>query len=135
MHSVRLVNAAMPWLETSDRASITLSPRVSGREVDFTGPGYAVMKTALVRYAQDLAYKLAPKMIRANTVSPGNTYFDGGIWQWIEANNPTLYAESLGSTRPGGWRSPRRSPGASCSSRAPASSFTTGTNLVTAFRG
>ena len=41
-----------------------------------------------MHYAQDLAYKLAPKMIRANTVSPGNTYFDGGIWQWIEKNNP-----------------------------------------------
>src|SRR5210317_2403551 len=44
MHSVRLVNAAMPWLEKSDAASITLISSVSGREVDFTGPAYGSFK-------------------------------------------------------------------------------------------
>ena len=48
-----------------------------------------------MRYAQDLAFKLAGKSIRANTVSPGNTYFEGGIWQWIETNDPALFAKAL----------------------------------------
>jgi 3-oxoacyl-[acyl-carrier protein] reductase len=69
MHSVRLVNAAMPWLEKSKAASITLISSVSGREVDFTGPAYGAFKAALVHYAQGLAFKLAGKGIRANTVS------------------------------------------------------------------
>ena len=130
MHSVRLVNAAMPWLETSKAPSITLISSVSGREVDFTGPGYAVMKTAVVRYAQDLAFKLAPKMIRANTVSPGNTYFDGGIWQGIEANNPTLFAEAMRLNPTGRMAKPEEIARGVVFLASPASSFTTGTNLV-----
>ena len=130
MHSVRLVNAAMPWLEKSKAPSITLISSVSGREVDFTGPGYAVMKTALVRYAQDLAFKLAPKMIRANTVSPGNTYFDGGIWQWIEENNPTLFAEAMRLNPTGRMAKPEEIARGVVFLASPASSFTTGTNLV-----
>ena len=59
MHSVRLVNAAMPWLQSSGAASITLVSSVSGREVDFTGPAYGAMKAALVHYASHLAFKLA----------------------------------------------------------------------------
>ena len=98
--------------------------------MDFTGPGYGVMKTALVRYAQDLAFKLAPKMIRANTVSPGNTYFDGGIWQWIEANNPTLYAKSLALNPTGRMAKPEEIARGVVFLASPASSFTTGTNLV-----
>jgi 3-oxoacyl-[acyl-carrier protein] reductase len=130
MHSVRLVNAAMPWLERSPAPSITLISSVSGREVDFTGPGYGVMKTALVRYAQDLAHKLAPKMIRANTVSPGNTYFDGGIWQWIEQNNPALFAEALRLNPTGRMAKPEEIARGVVFLASPASSFTTGTNLV-----
>lgn len=130
MHSVRLVGAAMPWLEASTAASITLISSVSGREVDFTGPAYATFKAALVRYAQDLAVKLAPKMIRANTVSPGNTYFDGGIWQWIETNNPELFAEAMRLNPTGRMANPEEIACGVVFLASPASSFTTGTNLV-----
>ena len=82
MHTVRVVNAAMPFLEASKAGSIVAVSSVSGREIDFTGPAYGAFKAALVHYAQGLAYRLAAKGIRANSVSPGNTYFDGGIWQW-----------------------------------------------------
>jgi 3-oxoacyl-[acyl-carrier protein] reductase len=130
MHSVRLVNAAMPWLEKSSAPSITLISSVSGREADFTGAPYGVMKAALVRYAQDLAFKLAPKMIRANTVSPGNTYFDGGIWQWIENNLPQLYEDSLKLNPTGRMAKPEEIARGVVFIASPASSFTTGTNLV-----
>ncbi len=130
MHSVRLVNAALPWLEKSSSASITLISSVSGREVDFTGAAYGVFKAALVRYAQDLAFKLAPKMIRANTVSPGNTYFKGGVWPWIEENNPSLFAEALALNPTGRMARPDEIARGVVFLASPASSFTTGTNLV-----
>jgi 3-oxoacyl-[acyl-carrier protein] reductase len=130
MHCVRLVNAAMPWLEKSAAPSITLVSSVSGREVDFTGPAYATFKMAIVRYAQDLAFKLAPKMIRANSVSPGNTYFDGGIWQWIEENNPALFAEARRLNPTGRMARPEEIARGIVFLASPASSFTTGTNLV-----
>lgn len=130
MHSVRLVNAAMPWLERSKAASITLISSVSGREVDFTGPAYGAFKAALVHYAQGLALKLAGKGIRANTVSPGNTYFDGGIWQWIETNNKDLFAEALRLNPTGRMAKPEEIARGVVFLASPASSFTTGTNLV-----
>jgi 3-oxoacyl-[acyl-carrier protein] reductase len=130
MHSVRLVNAAMPWLEKSDAASITLISSVSGREVDFTGPAYGAFKAALVHYAQGQAMKLAPKGIRANTVSPGNTYFEGGIWQSIEQNNPALFSEAMGMNPMGRMAKPEEIARGVVFLASPASSFTTGTNLV-----
>lgn len=130
MHSVRLVNAAMPYLEKSKAAAITLISSVSGREIDFTGPAYGAFKAALVHYAQGQAVKLAPKGIRANTVSPGNTYFAGGIWENIEQNNPDLFAEALGMNPMGRMATPAEIAQGVVFLSSPASSFTTGTNLV-----
>jgi 3-oxoacyl-[acyl-carrier protein] reductase len=130
MHSVRLVNAAMPWLEKSDAASITLVSSVSGREIDFTGPAYGAFKAAIVHYAQGLAHKLAGKGIRANTVSPGNTYFDGGIWQNIETNMPDLFALAMSLNPTGRMAKPEEIARGVVFLASPASSFTTGTNLV-----
>lgn len=130
MHSVRLVNVAMPWLEKSSAASIMLVSSVSGREIDFTGLAYGAFKAAIVHYAQGLAYKLAAKGIRANTVSPGNTYFDGGIWQNIETNMPGLYAEALALNPTGRMAKPEEIARGVVFLASPASSFTTGTNLV-----
>lgn len=130
MHSVRLVNAAMPYLERSGAASITLISSVSGREVDFTGPAYGAFKAALVHYAQGLAMKLAPKGIRANTVSPGNTYFEGGVWNGIKENNPALFEGALAMNPMGRMARPEEIARGVVFLASPASSFTSGTNLV-----
>lgn len=130
MHSVRLVNAAMPWLEKSKAASIVLVSSVSGREIDFTGPAYGAFKAALAHYAQGLAHKLAAKGIRANTVSPGNTYFPGGIWQQIETGNPELFKTALGLNPTGRMATAEEIARGIVFLASPASSFTTGTNLV-----
>ena len=130
MHSVRLVNAAMPWLEKSKAASIVLVSSVSGREIDFTGPAYGAFKAALVHYAQGLACKLAGKGIRANTVSPGNTYFPGGIWQQIETGNPELFKTALSLNPTGRMAKAEEIARGIVFLASPASSFTTGTNLV-----
>jgi 3-oxoacyl-[acyl-carrier protein] reductase len=127
---VRTVNAAMPWLEKSEAPAIVVVSSVSGREVDFTSPAYGATKAALIHYAQGLAYKLAPKMIRVNSVSPGNTYFDGGIWQWIETNNPELFAQALALNPTGRMATAEEVARGVVFLASPASSFTTGTNLV-----
>lgn len=96
MHTVRLVEAAMPHLEASDAACIIAISSVSGREADFASGPYGTVKTAIIGYIQGLALQVAEKGIRANTVSPGNTYFEGGVWAGIEQGNPDLYSMALG---------------------------------------
>jgi 3-oxoacyl-[acyl-carrier protein] reductase len=130
MHSVRTVNAAMPALEKSGAGSIVLVSSVSGREIDFTGPAYGAFKAALVHYAQGLAYRLAGKNIRANAVSPGNTYFEGGIWQQIETGNPELFSQAMALNPTGRMATAEEIARGVAFLASPASSFTTGTNLV-----
>jgi 3-oxoacyl-[acyl-carrier protein] reductase len=130
MHTVHVVNAAMPWLEKSKHGSIVIVSSVSGREVDFTGPAYGAIKAALIHYAQRLAFQYAPKMIRVNAVSPGNTYFDGGFWQSVERENPKLFQESLALNPTGRMATAEEIGRGIVFLASPASSFTTGTNLV-----
>jgi 3-oxoacyl-[acyl-carrier protein] reductase len=130
MHSVRLVNAAMPWLEKSRAGSIVTISSVSGREIDFAAGPYGAFKAALIHYTQGLAYQLAGKGIRANTVSPGNTYFEGGVWNKIKDGNPDLYQTALGLNPTGRMGTPQEMANAAVFLASPVASFITGTNLV-----
>lgn len=130
MGTVRLVDAALPWLEKSKAASIVTISSVSGREIDFAAGPYGTFKAALIHYTQGLAFNLAPKKIRANTVSPGNTYFKGGVWNSIEDNNPALYAEALALNPTGRMATPQEIANAVVFLASPAASFVYGTNLV-----
>jgi 3-oxoacyl-[acyl-carrier protein] reductase len=130
MHTVHAVNGALPFLEKSKHPSIVVISSVSGREVDFTGPAYGAMKAALIHYAQRIAYQHASKMIRVNTVSPGNTYFEGGVWQNVEKNLPDLFKHALSLNPTGRMATPEEIGRGIVFLASPASSFTTGTNLV-----
>ena len=90
MHTVNSVAAALPYLEKSKSASIIIVSSVSGFEVDFAAGSYGAFKAALIHYAKGLSNQLIAKGIRVNAVSPGNTYFEGGIWQNIEQGMPDL---------------------------------------------
>jgi len=130
MGTVRLVNAAMPFLEKSKAASIVTISSVSGREIDFASGPYGAFKAAIVHYTQGLAYHLAGKGIRANTVSPGNTYFAGGVWNQIEHGNPELFKTALSLNPTGRMGTPQEMANAVAFLASPAASFVTGTNLV-----
>jgi 3-oxoacyl-[acyl-carrier protein] reductase len=130
MHTVRTVNASLPYLEKSRSPSIVIVSSVSGREIDFTTPAYGAIKAALIHYAQGLAYKLAPKGIRVNSVSPGNVYFKGGIWERIENNLPDLFKSALALNPTGRMATAEEIAKGIVFLASPASSFTMGTNLV-----
>lgn len=96
MGTVNLVKAALPHLERSDIKSALAISSVSGREADFASGPYGTMKTAIIGYMAGVALQVAEKGIRANTVSPGNTYFPGGVWENIEGGNPDLFSFAMG---------------------------------------
>jgi 3-oxoacyl-[acyl-carrier protein] reductase len=128
--AVRLVDAAMPSLEASKAPAIVTISSVSGREIDFASGAYGAFKAALVHYTQGLAYHLAGTGIRANTVSPGNTYFPGGVWSQIETGNPELFASALGLNPTGRMGTPQEMANAVAFVASPRASFITGANLV-----
>ncbi len=130
MGTVRAVDAAMPFLERSKAGSIVVIASVSGREVDFAAGPYGVFKAALIHYAKGLSFQLATKQIRVNALSPGNTYFPGGVWQKIEHGNPELYKTALALNPTGRMGKPEEMARAVVFLASPAASFITGTNLV-----
>ncbi len=130
MHTVRLAKAALPHLEASGHGSIVAISSVSGREADFAAGPYATMKTAILGYMKGLAYQSGGRGVRANVVSPGNTYFPGGFWHGAERNMPDLYSSQLAANPTGRMGSPEEMARAVVFLSSPVSAFTTGAHLL-----
>ena len=130
MHTVNAVAAAVPFLEKSRSPSITLISSVSGFEVDFAAGSYGAIKAALIHYAKGLSRQLVGKGIRVNCVSPGNTYFEGGIWQNIEKNLPDLFASTLKVNPTGKFGTAEEVANGVVFLSSPMASRISGTNLV-----
>lgn len=130
MHTVNAVTAAVPFLEKAGGGSIVLISSVSGFEVDFAAGSYGAIKAALIHYAKGLSRQLVGKGIRVNCVSPGNTYFDGGIWQNIEKNMPDLFNSTLKVNPTGRFGTAEEVANGVVFISSPVASRISGTNLV-----
>ena len=130
MHTVNSVAAALPYLEKSQTPSIVIVSSVSGFEIDFAAGSYGAIKAALIHYAKGLSSQLVTKGIRVNAVSPGNTYFDGGIWQNIETGAPDLFKSTLEANRSGRFGTPQEVAAGVVFISSPAASRISGTNLI-----
>ena len=130
MHTVRLVKAALPHLERSEAAAIIAISSVSGRESDFASGPYGTAKTAIIGYVHGLAMQLAPQGIRANTVSPGNTYFEGGVWATIEGGDPDFFKAAVELNPTGHMGTPEEVAAPVVFLASPVARRISGTNLV-----
>ena len=130
LHTVHAVDAALPHLARSDAGAIVIISSVSGVEIDFAAGSYGAFKAALIHYAKALSCQLAPKGIRVNAVSPGNTYFSGGVWERIEKTMPDLFKTALSLNKTGRMARPEEVANGAVFLASPAASFITGTNLL-----
>ncbi len=130
MHTVNSVAAAVPYLEKSKSGSIIIVSSVSGFEVDFAAGSYGAFKAALIHYAKGLSNQLIAKGIRVNAVSPGNTYFEGGIWQNIERGMPDLYKRAMSLNPTGRMGTPQEVAAGVVFLASSVASRISGTNLI-----
>jgi 3-oxoacyl-[acyl-carrier protein] reductase len=130
MHTVNAITAALPYLEKSKSAAIVIVSSVSGVEVDFAAGSYGAFKAALIHYSKGLSNQLIGKGIRVNAVSPGNTYFEGGLWQNIERNVPDLFKTAMGLNPTGRMGTPQEVAVGVVFLASPVASRISGANLL-----
>ena len=130
MHTVNSVAAAVAYLEKSTSASIVIISSVSGFEVDFAAGSYGAFKGALIHYAKGLSNQLIAKGIRVNAVSPGNTYFEHGIWNTIEKDLPDLFNKAMSLNPTGRMGTAQEVAAGVVFLASPVASRISGTNLI-----
>ncbi|KPF93243.1 3-ketoacyl-ACP reductase [Novosphingobium sp. AAP83] len=122
--------ALQPWLEKSDAGSIVIMSSTAGTETFIVPQAFNAMKAALLTYAKQLGQAIGPKGIRVNAVSPGPIAFPGGNWEAIKGAAPALYDATEAQFALGRWGGPDEVAKTIVFLASPASSYTTGTNVV-----
>lgn len=122
--------AATPHLKAAGGGALVFISSVAALHVPGGPKPYGAMKAAVINYAKGLARALAPDNIRVNCVSPGNIYFEDGVWGKTERNNPEFFQKQVASNPMGRMGSPDEVAAAAVFLACPAASFISGTNLV-----
>lgn len=133
MGTVHSVEAALPFLESAagtrgDAAIITMASVAA--VITDQESAYSAMKAAVIHYTKSVARRLAPKKVRANSISPGTIYCPGGFWPNAEQHAPELYQAFLSRNPMGRMATPQEVANVAVFLASPACSFTTGSNVV-----
>ncbi|HEY5646824.1 MAG TPA: SDR family oxidoreductase [Pseudomonadales bacterium] len=128
--SVRLVEAATPYLEKSKNASIVMISSTAALEKFIAAGAYNAMKGAMIQYAGALAQDLGPKRIRVNSICPGPIFVEGGSWDQIKQHMTPFYDQTVAQIPLGRLGSAEEVAAQVALLASPLGAFTTGSNLV-----
>jgi 3-oxoacyl-[acyl-carrier protein] reductase len=128
--TVRAVESAMPYLEASECGSIVAISSTAAVNVSGGVRAYSGVKAALISYMSGLSTNMAAKGIRANTVSPGAVYFEGGVWERNKTEDPERFAAAIKRNPMGRFCTPEEVANGAVFLASPAASYISGVNLV-----
>lgn len=92
--TIACCEAALPFLQRSPQAALTFIGSKAGSLAAPNSAAYGAVKAALAHYMKSLSTRLLPS-VRVNTVSPGDTFFDGGLWDRVQREEPEAFARVL----------------------------------------
>jgi 3-oxoacyl-[acyl-carrier protein] reductase len=128
--TLNAVDGARPHIEASDAGAIVAISSIAAVEFFGGARPYNAIKAALITYVSNLANELAPIGVRANSVSPGTIFFEGGVWDDRRLNQPEVYNGALASNPMGRMGTPEEVAAATVFLASPAAAFITGTNII-----
>ena len=130
MGGVHGVDTLTPALAASGAGSIIFMSSTAAVETFVMPQAFNALKAALLTYGSQLSQALAPKGIRVNSVTPGPIEYSTGNWEAIKAGMPDFYKGTLAQMPMGRLGSPEEVARAVVFLASPASSYTTGTNII-----
>lgn len=130
--AVLLVDTALPSLRERGGSVVQLGTITAVEYHHYPGGGmsYGAVKAALVNWIGQLAKAEAPNGVRANAVSPGPIFIEGGSWDRIQQRKPDYYEANLARQPSGRFGSAAEVANVVAFLASPAASWITGQNVV-----
>ena len=89
--TVNATEAAIPYILQSKQGAITYIGSKASSLAAPQSAAYGAAKAAMAHYMKSLSSRLLPAA-RVNTVSPGDTFVDGGFWNQVRDQDPEAFA-------------------------------------------
>jgi NAD(P)-dependent dehydrogenase (short-subunit alcohol dehydrogenase family) len=128
--TVRGCEAMLPYLEKSSHAAIVILGSTAATETFIVPQAFNSIKASLLTYAKQLGQAWGAKGIRVNAVSPGPVWFEGGNWDDVRRDLPEFYKMTEAQMVLGRFGISEDVAKTIVFIASPASSWTTGTNIV-----
>ena len=93
--TVAATEDAVAFLLRSPHAAITYIGSKAGSLPAPASAAYGAAKAAMAHYMKSLSARLLPA-VRVNTVSPGDTLVEGGLWDRVRLEEPEKFQQVLG---------------------------------------